>query len=222
VSNSAVSVGGTAPSGAQVLGVVHSEPIQDLVDDLLRISDNVLAEALGRQVARVDGQPESFDGAQHAIHDVLSRNGFNVSGMTTVDASGLSPQDRVPPTLLTSVLRSAAAPDGATPTTAKLRPLLAGLPVAGGTGTLAPTSNAATRRFADTAASGKGWVRAKTGTLPTDGTNLIGVNTLAGIVLDSSGRILVFALMSANTTSQSGAVPIIDQMAAALHSCGCQ
>jgi D-alanyl-D-alanine carboxypeptidase/D-alanyl-D-alanine-endopeptidase (penicillin-binding protein 4) len=220
VSTSEVTVGGVAPSGAQVLGVVHSEPIQDLVGDLLRISDNVLAEALGRAVAKVDGQPQSFDGSQKAIHDVLSRNGFDVSGMSTVDASGLSPSDRVPPTLLTSVLRAASAPDGAVATTAKLRPILAGLPIAGATGTLAPTGPSP--RFSGSALSGRGWVRAKTGTLPTDGTNVLGVNTLAGIVLDADGRVLVFAFMSANATSEINAVPYIDRMAATLHGCGCQ
>jgi D-alanyl-D-alanine carboxypeptidase/D-alanyl-D-alanine-endopeptidase (penicillin-binding protein 4) len=222
VSTSAVSVGAAAPSGAQVLGVVHSESIQDLVGDLLRISDNVLAEALGRAVAKADGQPESFDGAQKAIHDVLSRNGFDVGGMTTVDASGLSPDDHVPPALLTSVLRAASAPEGTLPTTAKLRPLLAGLPIAGATGTLAPTGNPATTRFTGSASSARGWVRAKTGTLPSDGTNTLGVNTLAGIVLDSDGRLLVFAFMSANSSAASVGVPYIDRMAAALHSCGCQ
>jgi D-alanyl-D-alanine carboxypeptidase/D-alanyl-D-alanine-endopeptidase (penicillin-binding protein 4) len=220
VSTSAVSVGGTAPSGAQVLGVVHSESIQDLVGDLLRISDNVLAEALGRAVAKTDGQPESFDGSQNAIHDVLSRNGFDVSNMTTVDASGLSPSDHVPPSLLTSVLRAASAPDGAVPTTPKLRPILAGLPIAGATGTLAPSGPSP--RFSGAASSGRGWVRAKTGTLPTDGSNVLGVNTLAGIVLDQDGRVLVFAFMSANSTSEINGVPYMDRMAAALHSCGCQ
>jgi D-alanyl-D-alanine carboxypeptidase/D-alanyl-D-alanine-endopeptidase (penicillin-binding protein 4) len=218
LSASSVSVGGTAPSGAQVLGVVHSEPIQDLVADLLRVSDNVLAEALGRAVAHADGRPESFDGSQGAIRDVLSRNGFDVSGMTTVDASGLSPSDRLSPALLASVLRAAAGPDGATPATVKLRPLLAGLPIAGATGTLAPSA----KRFTGAATSGRGWVRAKTGTLPTDGPNVLGVNTLAGIVLDADGRLLVFALMAANPTSELTAVPVIDQMAAALHDCGCQ
>jgi D-alanyl-D-alanine carboxypeptidase/D-alanyl-D-alanine-endopeptidase (penicillin-binding protein 4) len=222
VSTSAVSVGGTATSGAQVLGVVHSESIQDLVGDLLRISDNVLAEALGRAVAKADGQPESFDGATKAVHDVLSRNGFDVGAMSTVDASGLSPSDHVPPTLLTSVLRAAAAPDGAVATTPKLRPVLAGLPIAGATGTLAPTGPVANQRFNGSATSGRGWVRAKTGTLPSDGTNTLGVNTLAGIVLDSDGRVLVFAFMSANSASWSAGVPYIDRMAAALHGCGCQ
>ncbi len=222
VSTSTVSVGGTAASGAQVLGVVHSEPIQDLVADLLRISDNVLAEALGRAVAKSDGQPESFDGATKAIRDVLSRNGFNAGGMSTVDASGLSPSDHVPPSLLTSVLRAAAAPDGAVSTTAKLRPILAGLPIAGATGTLAPSGPVVNQRFNGSATSGRGWVRAKTGTLPSDGTNVLGVNTLAGIVLDQDGRVLVFAFMSANSSSWNAGVPYIDRMAAALRGCGCQ
>ena len=92
--------------------------------------------------------------------------------------------------------------------TAKLRPLLTALPVAGGSGTLAG-------RYGGTAAPGKGWVRAKTGTLT-------GVNALAGMVVDVDGRVLVFSFMSASTRNPETEVrPALDVMAAALRGCGC-
>ncbi|MBO0841263.1 MAG: D-alanyl-D-alanine carboxypeptidase/D-alanyl-D-alanine-endopeptidase, partial [Sciscionella sp.] len=182
---------GSAPANAKVLGEVHSVPVSGLIDNMLQISDNVLAEALGRRVAKANGQPESFAGASSSVRKVLQDNGFDVSGVNTVDTSGLSTQDKVPASLLASILKVAAAPDGGDARTAKLRPLLEGLPVAGGTGTLSS-------RYHDAqSGAGKGWVRAKTGTLSN-------VNTLAGVVLDADNRVLVFALMSNGSDVNGG------------------
>lgn len=198
---------GTAPPGAAVLGEVSSPPMEDLVASVLSSSDNVLAEALSREVARATGAEASFAGASHAVLQVLAEHGFDVSGATLVDGSGLSVQDRVPAGLLTDLLGAAAAPDEAQERTEALRPLLVGLPVAGGSGTLAD-------RYAGSATRGRGWVRAKTGTLT-------GVNSLAGTVLDTDDRMLVFALLS-NGPDPSGVRPKLDALAAALRSCGCR
>ncbi|HEX8866844.1 MAG TPA: D-alanyl-D-alanine carboxypeptidase, partial [Lentzea sp.] len=70
-------------------------------------------------------------------------------------------------------------------------------------------------RYGGNASAGKGWVRAKTGTLT-------GVNALAGVVVDVDGRVLVFAFMSASNGDPETAVrPALDVMAAALRGCGC-
>lgn len=203
---------GSAPPGAAVLGQVWSPPLVDLVATALRRSDNVLAEALAREVARASGEQPSFAGAAAAVLTVLRQHGFDVSQVRLVDGSGLSTQDAIPARLLTELLAAAAAPDrsaGAAPDqqrTAALRPLLVGLPVAGGEGTLAD-------RYHGSAAAGRGWVRAKTGTLT-------GVNSLAGTVLDADGRVLVFALLS-NGPNPASVRPRLDVLAAALRSCGC-
>jgi serine-type D-Ala-D-Ala carboxypeptidase/endopeptidase (penicillin-binding protein 4) len=203
---------GNAPPGAAVLGEVSSPPIQDLVATALQRSDNVLAEALAREVARATGARASFSGASQAVLTVLRSHGFDVSRVTLVDGSGLSINDAVPATLLTELLGAAAAPDESQADqahqqwTAALRPLLVGLPVAGGSGTLAD-------RYLGPAAAGRGWVRAKTGTLT-------GVNSLAGTVLDSDGRMLVFALLS-NGPNPVSVRPRLDALTAGLRSCGC-
>jgi serine-type D-Ala-D-Ala carboxypeptidase/endopeptidase (penicillin-binding protein 4) len=57
-------------------------------------------------------------------------------------------------------------------------------------------------------------VRAKTGTLE-------GVNSLAGIVVDADGRLLVFALLSNGPSPSAEVRPALDAIAAALRSCGC-
>ncbi|OLR89746.1 D-alanyl-D-alanine carboxypeptidase/D-alanyl-D-alanine-endopeptidase [Actinokineospora bangkokensis] len=197
-----------APEGAKVLGEVRSAPVVELVDNALQRSDNVLAEALAREVARAKGKPVSFTGARDAVLQVLQENGFDTTGVVLADGSGLSTENRISADLLVEVLKVAAAPDGSDPRAAKLRPLLGGLPVAGGSGTLAG------RYAGPQSAIGKGWVRAKTGTLS-------GVNSLAGVVLDTDGRVLVFALMSNGSVSTS-ARPALDAVAAALRGCGCR
>lgn len=199
---------GTAPQGAQVLGEIKSAPIEQLVDNMMQISDNVLTEAIAREIAIKTGNEPSFAGGVKAVRDVLTKNGFDLTGANFVDGSGLSATNKIPAKLLTDVLATAAKPTLDDPRTAKLRPLLTALPVAGGSGTLAG-------RYGGSASGGKGWVRAKTGTLT-------GVNALAGMVVDVDGRVLVFAFMSAsNRNPETEVRPALDVMAAALRGCGC-
>lgn len=200
---------GTAPPGAPVLGQVVSPPLTELVRTALQNSDNVLAEALGREVARAVGEPTTFDGAARAVTRVLAEARLDTTGVTLADTSGLSVNDRIPAGVLAGVLTPAAAPLGADPRTAALRPLLDGLPVAGGGGTLADRYVPGTP-----SADGRGWVRAKTGTLTA-------ANALAGVVGTADGRTLVFAFMS-NGADPGTARPGLDALAAALHDCGCR
>jgi D-alanyl-D-alanine carboxypeptidase/D-alanyl-D-alanine-endopeptidase (penicillin-binding protein 4) len=197
----------TAPQDAKVLGEVKSAPLTELVSQLLENSDNTLADAVARQTAMAAGAEPSFAGAAKVTKDILAQNGFDMSQVQLSDNSGLSTLNQVPANVLSSLVAAAAAPDGKDPRTPKLRPLLEGLPVAGGSGTLAG-------RYTDpTSSEGKGWLRAKTGTLSK-------VNTLAGLVLDNDGRVLVFALMSSGT-DQDPARAALDAVAAKLRSCGC-
>ncbi|WP_410662938.1 D-alanyl-D-alanine carboxypeptidase/D-alanyl-D-alanine-endopeptidase [Amycolatopsis sp. lyj-84] len=198
----------TAPKDAKVLGEVKSQPLAEFANSLLQLSDNMLADVLARQIALAKGAEPSFAGGAAATLDVLKQAGFDLTGVQINDGSGLSDQNKIPAKVLSEILAVAAAPDGKDPRTAKLRPLLAGLPVAGGSGTLE-------KRYGDPAsAAGRGWVRGKTGTLS-------GVNTLAGVVLDTDGRMLVFALMSSGSDQNKGRAAL-DVVAATLHKCGCR
>ncbi|MFD5830093.1 D-alanyl-D-alanine carboxypeptidase/D-alanyl-D-alanine-endopeptidase [Lentzea sp. NPDC060358] len=199
---------GSAPAGAPVLGEIKSAPVEQLVDNMMQISDNVLTEAIAREIAIKTGNEPSFAGGVKAVRDVLTKNGFDLAAASFVDGSGLSASNKIPAKLLTDVLTAAAKPTLDDPRTAKLRPLLTALPVAGGSGTLAG-------RYTGGSAAGRGWVRAKTGTLT-------GVNALAGVVVDVDGRVLVFAFMSAGGANPETEVrPALDVMAAALRGCGC-
>jgi D-alanyl-D-alanine carboxypeptidase/D-alanyl-D-alanine-endopeptidase (penicillin-binding protein 4) len=186
-----------APPSGLGLASVSSAPVSALVQRMLTVSDNDLAEALGRAIATHSAGTADFDGEARAVTDVLARNGLS-SGVKLYDASGLSRSDRVSPQALVNVLRFAMSQ--AHP---QLHPVLVGLPVAGLTGTLADRY----RRGPSTAAAGV--ARAKTGTL-------LGVNTLAGYVVDADGRLLVFAFMTDRAVSPDTAEPALDRLAAAL------
>lgn len=194
---------GKAPARGRVLAAVQSAPFGALVEQMLLASDNVIAECLARQVALAEKQPASFVGAARAVRTVLKRLGVD-PGAGLLDGSGLSSRDRVSTQVLARVLRLAV-------TTARLRGVLTALPVAAWSGTLAlryrgPIGHAAA-----------GLVRAKTGTLT-------GVSSLAGVVHDRSGRLLVFALIADRvpgdlTPYAEGALDVI---VTKLASCGCR
>lgn len=188
-----------APRTAPTLGAVHSPPVSALVEHLMTVSDNDVAEALIRQVALARRRPASFDGGARAVVDELGRLKA-AEGVEIHDGSGLSIRNRITPLALARLVSLAAS--DAHP---ELRPALTGMPVAGFTGTLA-----APRHTGQTAA-GAGNVRAKTGTLS-------GVSTLAGVVQDARGRLLAFAFMLGD-----GKKPVqprrLDRLAAALADC---
>lgn len=194
-------VNGTAPQGGDVIAQVSSQPLSVLLAQALVNSDNVLAEALARQVAIARGAPPSFDGATAAIGEALQGLGIDPIGVQIYDGSGLSNDDRVAPIVMATIMDRAVKGDPAT-----LRNLLTGLPVAGVSGSLQD-------RYADGGSrSGAGWVRAKTGSLQV-------TYALTGYVPDQDGRILVFAFVSNGVTS--GTRPALDAVAAGLRGCGC-
>jgi D-alanyl-D-alanine carboxypeptidase/D-alanyl-D-alanine-endopeptidase (penicillin-binding protein 4) len=192
----------TAPAGAQVIAQVESAPLVTRLGDMMRASDNVLAETVSIEIAMATGGRPTMAGGIDAVRKALSDYGFNMNGTVIADVSGLSEDNRVSAGLLDKVVNA-----GAGTAQPKLRPLLDMLPVAGATGTLA-------ERFATENKAGAGWVRAKTGTLT-------GASALVGVVQTREGRVLSFALMS-NGTSPDVARPALDTIAVALRDCGCR
>ncbi len=192
-----------APAGARQLAAVQSAPLIDRLNEMMSVSDNVMAECIAREVAASMQRPLSFAGAVDAVTNRLNTAHVDTGNATLQDSSGLSVDDRLTAKILDAVVQAAAGPDEPT-----LRPLLDLLPIAGGSGTLSD-------RFLDAtfhAAGPAGWLRAKTG-------SLTAINALAGVVTDRSGRVLTFALIS-NDAGPSGRTAI-DALATALWSCGC-
>lgn len=164
---------GKAPQEAQVVATVRSEPLWQRLETMMENSDNVMAEAIGREVAVRRGTGNDVAAAVRATREVLAENGFDLTGLDLKDNSGLSEDNRNTPRLLSDILHRAV-------TDTRLRPLIDTLPVAAASGTLA-------NRYHDL--EGRGWVRAKTGTLT-------GVSALAGAVTGQDGQTYTFALIS--------------------------
>ncbi|HEV2634332.1 MAG TPA: D-alanyl-D-alanine carboxypeptidase/D-alanyl-D-alanine-endopeptidase [Actinocrinis sp.] len=197
----AAAPGRTTPAGsAKPLARVFSPPLDELIDHMLTVSDDDVAEALGHLTARAAGQPASFTGATTSTAAELQQLGLGPDAVQLYDNSGLSHQDRITPAGLTTLLTQVAGPGHP-----ELRDIVGGLPIAGFTGTLGT-------RFTGPASAGVGLVRAKTGTLT-------GVNTEAGLVEDADGRLLAFAVMATGAADAEGQ---LDQFAAALAGCGCR
>lgn len=159
---------GVGPAEGEVVAAVESPTLVERLELMMKHSDNVYAEAIGREVALARGTTD----APGATLSVLEERGFTTAGVVLRDNSGLSTEDRIAPKLLDAILADAA-------TKPELRPIFSTLPVAAGDGTLED-------RYGDL--PGRGWVRAKTGTL--DGTA-----SLAGTVTSVNGNIYTFALI---------------------------
>ncbi|MCM4077406.1 D-alanyl-D-alanine carboxypeptidase/D-alanyl-D-alanine endopeptidase [Paractinoplanes hotanensis] len=188
----------------QELGAVQSPPMVQLTDWMLEQSDNTAAEALGRQVAIADGKPGTFDDTTEAIAGRMRDLGLPADEANLYDASGLSRNNGISPTMLTRLLSLAAS--GEQPA---LSSIFGGLPVAGWSGTML-------KRFVSPKPNqgGQGVVRAKTGTLS-------GVNTMAGTLTTADGRLLVFAIMASGSANAVTGRAALDAVAAKLVSCGC-
>jgi D-alanyl-D-alanine carboxypeptidase/D-alanyl-D-alanine-endopeptidase (penicillin-binding protein 4) len=191
-----------ASSGARQLAAVRSAPLIERLNEMMSVSDNVMAECIAREVAASMHRSLSFAGAVDAVTNRLNTAHIDTRSAKLQDSSGLSVDDRLTAKTLDGVVQAAAGPEQPS-----LRALLDLLPIAGGSGTLSD-------RFLDSAANAgpAGWLRAKTG-------SLTATNALAGVVTDRSGRVLTFALIS-NNAGPTGRTAI-DAVAAALWSCGC-
>ncbi|MGA3152181.1 MAG: D-alanyl-D-alanine carboxypeptidase/D-alanyl-D-alanine-endopeptidase [Streptosporangiaceae bacterium] len=197
-----------AARGAATIASAASPPLSEIVQWMLTESNNVIAENLARQVAIATGRPASFSGAAAAEEAELGKLGV-AGGVSLVDGSGLSPDDRITPAALIALIGLAASP--AHP---GLRAAITGLPVAGFSGTLAPGGSA----FAEAGPAALGVVRAKTG-------NLLTVAALAGIASARNGQLLAFAVMADRLPARGGLTVAGLQMArlaTVLAGCGCR
>lgn len=194
-----------APSSARPLAQVDSPPLDQIVEYVINASYNEGAEVLLRQAALGAGRPGTFAAGVATLRAAMRSLNVPLGGAVIYDGSGLARHDRLPLAALLALLAAAARPD-----LPELRPVITGLPVAGFTGTMAE------RLLEADGAPGRGWVRAKTGTLT-------GVTGLAGVIHDRDGTLLAFAAIAdrVDPIDTLGARAALDRIAAALATCGC-
>ena len=162
------------PSDAETL-CERTHTIDQVLEPMMKKSDNSMAEALFYQLAhRQGGQGASRKHAVRLISRLVKRLDLDADHYQFADGSGLSLYNYVTPELLGCLLRHAHRHP------AIFNHLKPSLPVAGIDGTLR-------KRMRGSAAEGK--VFAKTGTVE-------GVSTLAGYALTSAGNLLAFVVMN--------------------------
>lgn len=187
-----------AYDGGEQIAEVKSAPLRQIIKHMLLVSDNYIAETMGRLVAIKRGLEPAQSG--QAVADVAAEHG--AQGAELRDTSGLAADNKISPAALTAVLRAAA-----TSPKAELRELVYSLPVAGYSGTLM-------QRLGQE--STLGLVHAKTG-------SLTGVATLTGMTVTQDGRLLVFSIFAHQPNGTLAPhKPTIDSAVTAIRGCGCQ
>jgi D-alanyl-D-alanine carboxypeptidase/D-alanyl-D-alanine-endopeptidase (penicillin-binding protein 4) len=166
---------GRAPPGALPFATLASPPLYDIVRDVNKLSNNVMARQLFLTLAiTAQPPPATAAGAAEAVRQWLARRKLPMRGLVLENGSGLSRQERVSASGLAHLLVAANA--------SKVREEFASsLAVAATDGTVE-------RRFQNGTVAGQALL--KTGTLE-------GVRALAGYVIDADGRrYIVVALIN--------------------------
>jgi D-alanyl-D-alanine carboxypeptidase/D-alanyl-D-alanine-endopeptidase (penicillin-binding protein 4) len=174
---------GGMPVGARVLVDHESPALADVVRDINKYSNNVMARELFLALAAESGQvPASAERAQATLRAFYALRGVSLPDLVLDNGSGLSRRERISAASLTAVLEAAWA-------SPVMPEFVSSLPLAGFDGTMR-------KRLVQKTVAGQAHV--KTGSLE-------GVRALAGYVLAASGRtyVVVFLVNHPN----AGAAP---------------
>jgi D-alanyl-D-alanine carboxypeptidase/D-alanyl-D-alanine-endopeptidase (penicillin-binding protein 4) len=188
-----------APAGAKSFAVLESPPLYDVVRDVNKFSNNVMARQLFLTLALEAAPPPATPAkAADVVRRFFTLRKIGVPGLVMENGSGLSRNERITARGLANLLvaadRSAVRDDFAT-----------SLAVAALDGTVE-------RRFQDDAVAGQALL--KTGTLE-------GVRAMAGYVLDNAGhRIAIAALVNHPNAARAG--PALDYLVQWVHRNGAQ
>ena len=160
---------GVVGADARPIVSVESPPLAQVVRDMNKFSNNVMARQLYLTLgAEGAGEPATHEKADRVIREWLAGKGLSFPEMILENGSGLSRVERISARhlgeLLLSSFRSPVMPE-----------LIASLPLAAADGTMK-------KRLADAEVAGQAHI--KTG-------SLTGVRSIAGYLLDARGRRLV-------------------------------
>ncbi len=176
---------GMVPPDARAVGVLTSPTLAEVIRDINKFSNNVMARQLFLTLGMESGRrPASVEDGATAIHSWLEARALNLPDLVLENGSGLSRRERISAEglgrLLQAAWRSALMPE-----------LIASLPVTATDGTMK-------KRLKQNGVAGQAHI--KTGSLE-------GVRAIAGFVLDRTGRrwIVVFFVNHPNAGAAQAA-----------------
>jgi D-alanyl-D-alanine carboxypeptidase/D-alanyl-D-alanine-endopeptidase (penicillin-binding protein 4) len=180
---------GAAGPEARLLATVQSPALSEVVRDINKYSNNVMARQLYLTLGAAGaGAPASADKSGRVIRQWLAGKGLSFPELVLENGSGLSRAERISARnlgqLLLAAFRSPVMPE-----------LMASLPVAAVDGTMK-------KRLSGADVAGQAHI--KTG-------SLAGVRAIAGYVLDGSGRRMVVVLII-NHANAGNAQPVQDAL----------
>jgi serine-type D-Ala-D-Ala carboxypeptidase/endopeptidase (penicillin-binding protein 4) len=173
---------GNVPPGARLVTSTRSEALSEVVRDINKYSNNVMARQVFLTLGALgEGAPGTLDKARNVVRQWLTQKGIAAPELVVDNGSGLSRIERVSARtlgeLLVAAYRSPVMPE-----------LMASLPVVAADGTMRRRLNKA-----DVA----GQAHIKTG-------SLVGVRAIGGYVLDARGRRVAVAFV-VNHANAAGA-----------------
>jgi D-alanyl-D-alanine carboxypeptidase/D-alanyl-D-alanine-endopeptidase (penicillin-binding protein 4) len=180
---------GAAATDARLLAAVQSPTLSEVVRDVNKFSNNVMARQLFLTLGAAGaGAPASADKSDRVIRQWLAGKGLSFPELALENGSGLSRAERISARslgqLLLAAFKSPVMPE-----------LMASLPLAAVDGTMKKRTNAV---------EVAGQAHLKTGLLT-------GVNAIAGYLLDARGRRLVVVLI-VNHANAGNAQPVQDAL----------
>lgn len=172
--NGGIGVGTLPRNGSITLITKKCHSIEDILQKMMKKSDNLYAESMFYQLASDKKKNISWKDCALEVEKVIQKSGASVAYAEITDGSGLSLYNYVTPSTQVAMLRYAYNNNSI------FSVLYPSLPIAGIDGTLANRMN-----------NGKAFrnVHAKTGTVS-------GVSCLAGYVTASNGHLLAFSIMN--------------------------
>jgi len=185
---------GVTPGNAKLMAEAEGKPIQDILADMNKFSNNYIAEMLTKNMAAAQNPPGSIDKGMKILRDYLEKIGVPGSQYELSNPSGLTRDNKMTAQALWRVLNDMRSQFRYQPE------FVTSLPIAGIDGTLK-------NRMKNS--PGERWVRAKTGFLT-------GVVALGGYAGRSDGTVIPFVFIYNGSADESQVRALFDRLATSL------
>jgi D-alanyl-D-alanine carboxypeptidase/D-alanyl-D-alanine-endopeptidase (penicillin-binding protein 4) len=183
---------GSVPAGARLAYVHESEPLAEIVRDINKFSNNVMARQLYLTLAAESGgAPARPEAALRAIRQLLAIKGIKAPELAIENGSGLSRTERASAATIAAVLHAASR-------SAVMPEFMSSLPVVAADGTMK-------KRLLGEGVAGRAHI--KTGLLQD-------ARSIAGYVLDRHGRRHLVVMIINHPRASAEGQPALDAMLA--------